>query len=291
MTDLTRSVTTKDLTLVIAGRTLAQLSNMSISGDAGLADVSVLSEGHKRWIRTKKEFTGSLEYRVEDMGSLGLTLGDYEVDPSQTESISLAFNPPPVTIKHIQGDKTNGQAVATGELLAQKFRASGATLNTAQIYVNSGSDATVTVTVEADVTGSPSGTPLDTDTVDCSSAGWKTATLDAAVLTMDDFYWIVIDNCDTATFAYADTDYYTDWGFKFDSGGGYGSLTITDLAFQLSFEDNTTYLQIQLTDGITTHTIKGELGAGAWSSTANIEDPITAELAFKSEELVFSEVV
>ena len=102
MTDLTRSVTTKDLTLVIAGRTLAQLSNMSISGDAGLADVSVLSEGHKRWIRTKKEFTGSLEYRVEDMGSLGLTLGDYEVDPSQTESISLAFNPPPVTIKHIQ---------------------------------------------------------------------------------------------------------------------------------------------------------------------------------------------
>lgn len=291
MTDLTRPITTKDMTIIIGGRTLGQVTELSISGDAGLADVSVLSEGHKRWIRTKKDFSGSMDVRVEDMALLGLVLGNLEVDPTLTESVSISFNGVNVTQELIQGDKTNGQAVDTDDLLAQKIRAGGATLTTASVYVNSGTDSSVTVTVQADNSGSPSGTPLDTDTIDCSSAGWKTATLDQASLTKDDYYWIVIEGCDVATFAYADTDIYTDWGFKFnDEGGGYGTLTSTDLAFKLLFTDNSSYLHIELYDGVTTHTIEGNLNTGKYSLGITSDEPLTASIDFASDELTFSEV-
>jgi len=292
MTDLIQAVTTKDLKLIIGGRTLGQLTELSLSGDAGLADVSVLSEGFKRWIRTKKDFSGSMDVQVHDPAMLGLVLGDLEVDPTFTEPIAIEFNGVNVTQKLIQGDKTNGQAVDTDDLLAQKFRAAGSELTTAQVYVNSGTDSTVTVSVQADTTGSPSGTPLDSDTIDCSSVGWKTATLDVAVLTKDDFYWIVIEDCDDATFAYANTDIYTDWGFKFnDEGGGWASLILTDLAFQLLFTDTSSYLHIEITDGITIHTIKGDLNAGKYSLSLTSDEPLVGTVDFQSDDLTFSEVV
>ena len=290
MTDLTRVVTTKDLKLIVAGRTIASLSELTISGESGLADVSVLSEDHKRWQRTKRSFSGSMDYRMEDMGAIGLVFGDYEIDPTKTEVINMSPNLASVDIKHIQGDKTNSQALTTGQKLALKFRAAGGTLSSASVYNSSGTDTSVTVSVQADNSGIPSGSALASGTIDCSGVGWKNVDLSSASLTMDDWYWIVIENCDDASFAYASTDIYTDWGWKIDTGTGWGTLNSNDMAFQLLFTDNTTYIHVELTDGTTTHTIKGTMATAKYSLTINPEDPLTGSLDFVAKELTFSEV-
>jgi len=290
MTDLLNAVTTKDMKIIIGGRTLAQITELSLSGEAGLADVGVLSEGHKRWKRTKQEYSGSMDVRVDDPALIGLVLGDLEVDPTFTEKpLDISFNGINITQKYIQGDKTNGQLVSTGEKIAQKFRAGGAELTTAQVYVNSGTDASVTVSIQADVTGSPSGTPLDSDTIDCSSTGWKTASLDVAVLTKDDWYWIVLEDSTDVTFAYADADIYDDWGYKHYSGT-WGALQANDISFQIVLTDSSSYLHIELTDGVTIHTIKGNLNVGKYALSITSEEPLVASIDLRSDELIFSEV-
>lgn len=287
MTDLTRPPTTKDITLYVAGKKAANIKNMSITGNSALKDVTPIGIWYKKWQRSFREFSGSMDMWYENNEALGLVLGDYEVDPSKTESVTIDYNPKPITIKHIQGDKTNGQAVATTEKLAQKFMAAGSTLTSAQVYVNSGTDTTVTVSVQADSTGSPSGTPLDSDVIDCSSAGWKSADLSAAALTAGEWYWIVLEDCDTATFAYADTDLYEEWGKRFYSGS-WGTLTVEDLAFQLLFTDSSTIFKAQLTDGVTTHDIEGDIVAGTVSTSFSPDEPVSSSMEYKSKEITFS---
>ena len=292
MTDLLNTITTKDLKLIVGGRILGQISELSLSGDAGLADVSVLSEGYKRWVRTKKDFSGSMDVRVEDPAMLGLVLGDLEVDPTFTETIAIAFNGVNVTQKYIQGDKTGTITTASGEKIGQRFRAGGSELTTAQVYVNSLGDSSVTVSVQADSSGEPSGTPLDSDTIDCSTTGWKSAALDVASLTKDDWYWVVIEVPTTSTgFARSATSIYDEWGYKFYTGAAWGSLETNDIAFQLLLTDSSSYLHIELTDGTTIHTIKGDLNTGKYSLSITSDEPLTGSIDFKSDDLTFSEVV
>ena len=293
MTDLTHAVTTKDMKIIIGGRILGQVTELSVSGDAGLADVSVLSEGHKQWTRTRNDYSGSMDVRVEDPALLGLVLGDLEVDPTYTEKpLSISFNGVNVTQEYIQGSKTGTITTLTTEKVGQRFRAGGKVLTTAQIYVNSGGDASVTVTVEADVTGSPSGTPLDTDTIDCSGIGWKTADLSIAELTKDDWYWVVWSVPTTSTgFARSATSIYDEWGYKFYTSSAWGSLETNDVAFQLLFTDDSSFLHIELTDGTTIHTIEGNLNTGKYSLGITSDEPLVASIDFQSDVLTFSEVV
>ena len=278
--------------IIIGGRILGQLTDLSISGDAGLADVSVLSEGHKRWIRTKNDYSGSMDVRVEDPALLGLVLGDLQVDPTYTEKpLNISFNGINITQEYIQGSKAGTITTATTEKVAQRFRAGGEQLSTASIYVNSGGDASVTCTVEADSTGEPSGTPLDTDTIDCSGTGWVSADLSIATLVKDDWYWVVWSIPTTSTgLARSATSIYDEWGYKFYSGT-WGTLETNDVSFKLLFIDDSSYLHIELTDGVTVHTIEGNLNTGKYTLGITSDEPLTASIDFQSDELTFSEVV
>ena len=291
-TTLSRVMTCKDMKLIIAGKTVGDIKEFSIDGDSGLADVSVLSKGYKQHVRTKNEFSGSWTQLISDFEALGLVLGDYEVDPTQTESISMSFNGASYDIKHIQGSHGADISVAGSAKVAQSFVAAGNTLSALKLYTTSGGDSSCTVTIETDSSGSPSGTPVTNGTasgVDFSGSGWITVTFSSdPVLVKGDTFWIVVSVPSTTTpISRSTTDIYEDWGYKTYSGS-WSSLETNDVSFQITTTDNDTVIQIELTDGVNTHIIEGIIGVGAGSCSITLEDPLTAEITYSAKTITFS---
>ena len=292
-TTLTHATTCKDLKMVVAGRTLGSITECSITGSSALKDVSTLGFDYKKNIRSFRDFSGSWTMFIEDMEAVGLILGEYWVDPTKTETFpTINFNGRELDITHVQGTHPTNVELLTTEKVAQKFRAAGATLSATGIklwdtgYVG---DATTTVTIEADSTGSPSGTPLDTDTVDFSGAApvWVTVDLSAATLIKGDWYWIVCAVDSTTRFGRSSTDIYEDWGYK-EFSGTWGSLETNDLSFYIQTIDNTTTLQVELTDGVNTHVMYADVGPGSGSFTINLDEPISAEVSYIAKTVTYS---
>lgn len=288
-TTLSRVVTAKDIKVIVSGRTIGSITELSLNGNSGLADTSVLGKQYKQSVRTKKEFSGTFTMLISDMEAFGWAFGDYEVDPAQVETINMAYNGQSVDILHIQGLKDASVSVASGEKVAQKFRAAGKTLSLVKLYNNGSGDSSVTVSVEADNSGVPSGTALASATVDFSgSTGWLTADLSAATLTKGNWYWIVVSvPTTTTTLSRSSTNIYEDWGYMIYSTS-WGTLNSEDLAFYIKTTDNETIIQVELTDGINTHIIKGDIGIGNISTTVSQDEPIKAEVNFTAQELIFS---
>lgn len=289
---LSRVMTCRDMKLIVAGRTLGTIKEITFEGDSGLADASVLSKHYKQHVKTKNEFSGTWTQLIADMEALGLVLGDYEVDPSKTESINMTFNGASYDIKHIQGTHAADISVAGTQKVAQKFIAAGNTLSALKLYTTTGGDASCTVTIETDNSGSPSGTPVTNGTasgVDFSGSGWITVTFSSdPVLVKGDPFWIVVSVPSTTTpISRSTTDYYEDWGYKTYTGS-WSSLEDNDLALQLTTTDNDTVLQIELTDGVNTHIIEGIIGVGSGSCTITLDEPLTAEVTYSAKTITFS---
>jgi hypothetical protein len=292
-TTLTNAMTAKDMTLYIAGRNIGTITECSITGNSALSDVSVIGDNFKKYVRTFKNFSGSWTMWIQDLEALGLVLGEYWIDPTKTETWpTIDYNGVDMDITHVQGTHPTHIEIGATEKVAQKFIAAGATLSATAIklwdttYVG---DATTTVTIEADTTGSPSGTPLDTDTLDFSSAvaGWRTADLSLATLVKGSTYWIVVAVDSTTRVGVAATDIYPGWGHKVFSGT-WGLLVANDLSFYINTTDNSTVLQMELTDGVNTHIFTADIGPGSGSFTINTEEPISAEVSYVAKTVAYS---
>jgi len=292
MTTLSNPMTARDMKLIISGRTMGSLTECSITGNGNLADVSTLGKTYKKRMRTFKNFSGSWTMFIEDMEALGWVLGDYEVDPTKNEPVSVSFNGTNVTINHIQGSHASDVSVADTEKIAQKFVAAGNSLTTLKLYTTTGGDSTVTVTIEPDNSGSPSGTPVTNGTstsTDFSGSGWVTVGFSSnPVLVKGDVFWVVVSITGTTTpISRADTDIYEDWGYKVYSGS-WGSLQSNDLSFYIETTDDTTVIQVELTDGINTHIIEGNIVAGTGSFSVTADEPVSAEVNYVAQDIQFS---
>jgi hypothetical protein len=291
-TTLTGVTTCRDMSLYIAGRKLGSISEASITGNSALKDVSSLGFDYKKNIRSFKEFSGSWSMWIEDLEALGLILGEYWVDPTKLETWpTINYDGSQYLVTHVQGSHAGTVTVTTGNEVAQKFRAGGSTLTSTGVKLyNAGSgDSSVTVTVEADSSGEPSGTPLDTDTVDFSGgAGWVTADLSSATLTKGNWYWIVCAVPTTSTgFGRSSTDIYEDWGYM-ENTGTWGSLEDNDLSFYIETTDNSVSMVIELTDSVNTHIINADIGPGTGSFAVNLDEPISAEVNYTAKTVTYS---
>lgn len=292
-TTLTGATTCKDMKLFVAGRNIGSITEASITGNSALADVSVLGKEYKEHIRTMRKFDGTWTMWIEDLEAMGLILGEYWVDPTKSETWpTINFDGAQYKVTHVQGTHPTNVEIAGTERVAQKFRAGGSTLTATGVklwdtgYVG---DATTTVTLEADNAGEPSGTPLDTDTVDFSGAApdWVTIDLSAATMTKGNWYWIVAAVDSTTRFGRSSTDIYEDWGYM-EYSGSWGAIETNDLSFYIETVDNSISFVIELTDGVNTHLITADIGPGSGTFTINTEEPISAEVNYTAKTVIFS---
>lgn len=293
-TTLTNAMTAKDMTLYIAGRNIGTITECSITGNSALSDVSVIGDNFKKYVRTFKNFSGSWTMWIQDLEALGLVLGEYWVDPTKTETWpTIDYNGYDMNITHVQGSHTGEEIIADTNKIAQKFVAAGATLSALKLWGGSG-DITATVTVETDNAGSPSGTPVTngTSTVTNFSGanGWVTVTFASdPVLVKGSTYWIVFTQSDVTPtdIGISTTDIYAGWGYK-EFTGTWGALVANDLSFYINTTDNSTVLQMELTDGTNTHVFTADIGPGTGSFTINTEEPISAEVNYVAKTVTYS---
>jgi hypothetical protein len=230
---------------------------------------------------------------IEDMEALGWVLGDYEVDPTLQETISVAYNGTNIKVNHIQGSHDGEEIIADTYKIAQKFVAAGNSLTALKLWGGSG-DASATVTIETDSAGEPSGTPVTNGTstsTDFSGANdWVTVTFSSdPVLVKGDVFWVVFTQSDVSAtdIGVSTTDIYEDWGYM-ENTGTWGSLQDNDLAFYIETTDDTTVFQVELTDGVNTHIIEGDIAAGNGSFSISTEEPISAEVEYVAQDITFT---
>ena len=120
--------------------------------------------------------------------------------------------------------------------------------------------------------------------------GWVTVTFASdPVLVKGDVFWVVFTQSDASAtdIGISTTDIYPDWGYK-EYTGTWGSLQDNDLAFYIETTDDTTVIQVELTDGTNTHILEGNIAFGTGSFSINAEEPISAEVSYVAQDISFS---
>jgi len=292
---LSKYLTTKDVEVWVAGRKFSEGKNLDISISSEVKEVKLLNTEKTKHYRTAKRYTGSLELINTDLQNIGYVLRDLEMNPSKIDNpdtLAMAFNEAKAQISYIQGDGTTGTiSIDVGQMVAQSFEAAYEELTRVKIYNPTAASTTVTVAIQADSSGSPSGTDLVSGTADFSTTGWKTVTLNYTGLTRGNKYWLVVKGqTETVNVSYSSEKWFDGWKVKVDSGAGWGTEQEKNMKIALYFEGYDTYISAVLTDGSTTVKILlDEVTFQSASIKAGHEDVHSGELEFTAKSLTVTE--
>jgi len=295
---LSKYLTTKDVEVWVAGQKLAEGKSLSLDITGNVQTISLLNSSIKKSYRTTIGVSGSIELLHTDLQAFGLVLGDFELDPSGTETIDMSTFRAANFIRYIQGDVTGTSETIDGTTetrIGQKFYAAGSALSVLKLQTDgAGGDSSVVVTIETDTTGSPSGTPVTNGTstsTDFSGDGWITVTFaNNPVLTKGEPYWIVATISTTTDFHVSATDLYPEWHYKVYTGS-WGSAIDNDVSFEIVFEDTESYIRIILDDSVVIQTWKlDDVAFESMTLSGNPDDILAGELSFTSKNILITEV-
>ena len=254
---LNRPLTTRECKVYVAGRKISEGKSLSFEVNMGVQSLSLLNTDKKKYYKTKEGVTGSVELVNTDMYALGQVLRETQIDPSETETVSMteALNNAEQTIEYIQGYTDGNQSVLSTEKIAWSFYAPLSKLIHVKVYNPTAITSTVTIELQTDSSGSPSGTVLASGTLDFTTTGWKQWTANYTNLTKGEKYWIVLYSTVDFYVAKSSVDFYKEWDWKKHNGTAWSSTTEGDIKMAMKFQGKETYIEVYMTDGTNEYTI------------------------------------